>query len=76
MLYLKLPNFIIVKTLGKKLKNYENKRENQKTDSECGMYVLFVITQLLQNKMSPEMFKKRISDKDMEDLRKVFFNQL
>ena len=60
--------------LGIKLKYYENKIEHQKTDTECGMYVLFVITQLLQNKMSPEMFKKRISDKDMEDLRKVFFN--
>ena len=60
--------------LGIKFKYYENKIEHQKSNTECGMYVLFVITQLLQNKMSPEMFKNRIPDKDMEYLRNVFFN--
>jgi hypothetical protein len=51
-----------------------NKTEHQKTDTECGMYVLYVITQLLKNKMSLDMFNERIPDKDMEHLRKIFFN--
>ena len=60
--------------LGIKIKYHRNNIDHQKSDSECGMYVLYVITQLLQNKMTPEMFKKRIPDSDMERLRKVFFN--
>jgi hypothetical protein len=64
------------KELNRNLKYYRNSTEHQASDSECGMYVLFVIIQLLQNKMTPEMFKKRIPDKYMEDLRKVFFNSL
>lgn len=60
--------------LGIKIKYDRNNMEHQKSDTECGMYVLYVITQLLQNKMTPEMFKKRIPDSDMERLRKVFFN--
>ena len=67
-----------VKQQGKKLnidfKYSRNTTEHQKSNTECGMYVLFVITELLQNKMTPEMFKDRVPDKNMEHLRKIFFN--
>ena len=56
------------------LKYYKNTTEHQKSDSECGMYVLFTITQLLQDKMTPESFNNRIPDSEMEHLRKIFFN--
>jgi hypothetical protein len=60
--------------LGIKMKYNRNNMEHQKSDTECGMYVLYVITQLLEHKMTPEMFKKRVPDSEMEKLRKVFFN--
>ena len=62
------------KSIGVNLEYSRNKVEHQKTDSECGMYVLFTISQLLQDKMTPESFKDRIPDKEMEHLRKIFFN--
>jgi hypothetical protein len=62
------------KSLNIDLKYERNKVEHQKSDTECGMYVLFVITQLLQNKMTLDMFNERIPDKEMEKLRKILFN--
>jgi len=63
------------KPLGIEFKYHRNTRQHQKTDTECGIYVLYVITQLITNKMTPTMFnERRIPDKDMIRLRKVFFN--
>ena len=56
-----------------KLDEYVNKTEHQKSDTECGMYVLYIITELLKHNKNPN-FKERIPDKDMENLRKIFFN--
>ena len=55
------------------LKEYINKTEHQKSDTECGMYVLYIITNLLKNNSYPT-FTERIPDKEMEKLRKIFFN--
>jgi hypothetical protein len=55
-------------------KYIKNKTVHQQSDTECGMYCLFTIIQLLENNMEPEDFKKRIPDKNMEDLRKMIFN--
>ena len=55
-------------------KYIKNQIVHQKSDTECGMYCLFVIIQLLENNMEPEDFKKRIPDKNMEDLKKMIFN--
>ena len=60
--------------LGIKFKYYKNDTEHQKSDTECGMYVLYVISQLLKNKMDPIDFDKRVKDKEMEELRKILFN--
>jgi len=62
------------KTNGITLKEYKNTTEHQKTDTECGMYVLYIISTLLKSNHLPTVFKKRIPDKEMEKLRKVFFN--
>ena len=62
------------KTLGIDFKYHKNKTEHQKTNTECGMYVLYTISQLLQEKMTPQSFHKRIPDKDMVKLRKELFN--
>ena len=63
------------KSLGINFKYHKNKTEHQKANTECGMYVLYVITELLKHKISLNHFNKRIPDKEMEKLRKVFFNQ-
>ncbi len=50
--------------------------EHQRQDSECGMYVLYFITQLVTNKKEPSFFgKTRITDEEMNKLRKEYFNQ-
>lgn len=63
-----------VKANGISLKEYTNYTEHQKNDTECGMYVLYIILVLLTTNHLPKIFKKRIPDKEMEKLRKVFFN--
>ena len=47
----------------------------QRGNSECGMYVLYILISLLEGKISPEQInKKRIPDSKMLALRKVLFN--
>ena len=59
-----------------KFKVYKNKLKHQRKNSECGMYCLFVLIQLLQDKITPEkLISKRIADEDMEKLRKKYYNQ-
>ena len=60
--------------LGIKHKYIKNKIQHQKTDTECGMYTLYVIIQLLLERMTPEMFDKRVPDEEMKYLRKRYFN--
>ena len=64
------------KAIGLDLKLLQNHPfVHQHTTTECGMYVLFVIVQLLTGKRKPEYFlKHRVPDKDMLDLRKIYFN--
>lgn len=53
-----------------------NKKSHQRGDTECGIYSLFVITELLQGTKQPEYFlDNRIPDKEMEKLRKKYFNE-
>ena len=49
--------------------------EHQKGDSECGVYSLYMISQILSGEKTPETFKnKRISDAEMKNMRSEFFN--
>ena len=58
------------------MKLYENKKSHQRTNTECGMYSLYIITELLYNRKTPEYFMNtRVSDKDMMALRKKYFNE-
>tara|TARA_B100000963_G_scaffold360371_1_gene390998 strand:+ start:29343 stop:30212 length:870 start_codon:yes stop_codon:yes gene_type:complete len=59
--------------LGKKFKYIQNKKRHQYQESECGMYCLYTIIQLLMDK-NISMFNKRIPDKKMENLRSKYFN--
>jgi hypothetical protein len=50
---------------------------HQRGDTECGMYSLYFIVQVLENKLDEEQLKnksKRITDKEMENQRNVLFN--
>ena len=62
------------KNLGIELDEIVNKTEHQKKNTECGIYVLYVISELLKSNKYPNIFINRIPDKEMEKLRKVYFN--
>jgi hypothetical protein len=50
--------------------------EHQYGDTECGIYSLYFIVHLLEDKHTSQYFKKHIlSDKYMEKFRKVYFNE-
>lgn len=63
------------KDLNIDLKLYENDKEHQLKNTECGMYSLYIIIELLYNRKTPEYFMtNRIPDKEMEELRLKYFN--
>ena len=51
-----------------------NKLEHQKTESECGMYCLYFIIQMLKDKNNDYFFKNKIPDEEVFKLRKKYFN--
>lgn len=58
------------------MKFYENKLEHQKTNTECGMYSLYLIIQLLKDAHTYDYFmKNRIKDEEVEKMRKEYFNE-
>ena len=64
---------------GKRLKlNFEfikNKKRHQYKESECGMYSLFIIIQMIKGKQSFEdLANTHITDERMLRLRKEYFN--
>ena len=49
--------------------------EHQKYNTECGMYSLYFIIELLTENKKPDYFlKNKIPDKMMEEFRNVYFN--
>jgi hypothetical protein len=80
----KIPKRIhkLVKTIQKQaasagvpLEFIENMIEHQRGDTECGMYSLYTIIQLLKNTRSLNYFTgQRIPDKHVEKFRKEYFN--
>ena len=64
------------KALGINFRYIENKKHHQKKPTECGMYALFMIINLLRETMKPEEFIIDIfPDEQMEKFRKLYFNQ-
>ena len=58
------------------LKLYTNKGKiHQKKDGQCGIYSLYVIIKLLRGEKTPIDLKNiRITDEEMRDYRKIYFN--
>ena len=61
--------------LGIDFKVYFNEKEHQQTDSECGMYCLYFIIQMLKDKEVEYFLNHKIPDKEVFDLRKKYFNE-
>jgi len=58
------------------LKVYENKKEHQQTNTECGMYSLYLIIELLTENHNIDYFMNTwIKDATVESLRKKYFNE-
>lgn len=51
-----------------------NTLEHQKTESECGMYSLYFIIQMLKDKNKDYFLRNKIPDEEVFDLRKKYFN--
>jgi hypothetical protein len=62
------------KQLSEPFKIIQNRRRHQYSISECGMYCLYMIIELLKGGDFKEMISKRIKDKDIKLLRKKYFN--
>lgn len=64
------------KELGLDLKFDSNhKFDHQKGNTECGIYVMYFITEILENRKDFNYFKtNKITDDQMEEYRKIFFN--
>jgi hypothetical protein len=59
---------------GKTIKYYVNDFEHQKGNSECGVYSLYFIIEMLNGRDFSYFQDKRIPDKDIEKFRKIYFN--
>ena len=55
---------------------WQNTTVHQRSDTECGVYSLYTIIQLLTGKMNLKNFGERIPDNIMEKARGIFFNKL
>jgi len=56
--------------------SYNNKIEHQKQNTECGIYCIYFITQLVTNNKSwKDFIDDRIPDAEMKKLRNVFYNK-
>lgn len=62
------------KQLGIDFNYYENEIEHQETESECGMYCLYFIIEMLKDKSPTYFLKNKINDKEVFELRKKYFN--
>lgn len=61
--------------LGTSYKYLQNKRRHQFGDSECGMYSMYFITEMLQNRCFERFQNRKVSDAYMLRLRNRFFNK-
>jgi len=63
--------------LGIRFKYYENRKQHQKRNTECGMYCLFMIVNLIEGTRTPQDFMRgdRIPDSHMLEFRNEYFNR-
>tara|TARA_A100001011_G_scaffold397461_2_gene498526 strand:- start:38 stop:1018 length:981 start_codon:yes stop_codon:yes gene_type:complete len=62
--------------IGKEFKFYENPVRHQYSNSECGMYCLYFIIKLIENRNYKSLINRKIKDKEMMRLRNIYFNKL
>jgi len=62
------------KQLGINFNYYENKLEHQQTESECGMYCLYFIIEMLKDRDPTYFLTNKINDKEVFVLRNKYFN--
>ena len=60
--------------LGEKYEFVQSHRRHQYLTTECGMYSLYFVLQMLKGRPI-EIFNKRITDKYMRKLRNIYFNK-
>jgi hypothetical protein len=65
------------RSLGITFKYYENRKKHQKRNTECGMYSLFMIVNLIEGTRTPQEFMRgvRIPDNHMLEFRNEYFNR-
>ena len=65
------------RTLGIRFNHFVNRKQHQKRNTECGMYALFMIVNLIEDTRTPEEFMRgdRIPDSHMLEFRKEYFNR-
>jgi hypothetical protein len=65
------------RSLGIKFNYYENRKQHQKRNTECGMYSLFMIVNLIEGTRTPHEFMRgvRIPDSQMFEFRNEYFNR-
>jgi hypothetical protein len=62
------------KQLGIDFEYYKNSIEHQETESECGMYCLYFIIEMLKDRSPTYFLKNKIDDEEVFKLRKKYFN--
>lgn len=62
------------KQIGIDFNVHMNTREHQRTDSECGMYCLYFIIQMLKDTDLDYFLENEIPDKEVFELRNKYFN--
>ena len=65
------------RALGIRCKQFVNRKQHQKRNTECGMYSLFMIVNLIEGTRTPKEFMQgdRIPDSHMIEFRKEYFNR-
>ena len=65
------------RSLGIRFKYHEHRKQHQKRNTECGMYALFMIVNLIEGTRTPEEFMRgdRIPDSHMLEFRNEYFNR-
>ena len=62
------------KQIGIDFKYYKNEIEHQETESECGMYSLYFIVEMLKDKSPTYFLENKIDDREVFNLRNKYFN--
>ena len=63
----------ILQNQDKKLKFLFNDKKHQYKNTECGIYCLHFLTEMLQGKSFRKYVNQKLNDKNMEELRSKFF---